>query len=193
MEAIDRLIDILNQEYTFTSRYTKACVLRFMADERFKDYPEIECALTTNILHPDPLLSESAAWALSQRDKDVFLERVKILSKSGSRESQLIAASVSKRLEKQELLFFEKIELMKNTDLFSTLPESVIADILSQFPCIQFLKNGNKSVINNPEIQSDIIYSGDGTPIVFPSGVLYERILYTEELSEKLFSFNIHN
>ncbi len=193
MEAVDRLIDVLNQEYTYKSRYTKACVLRLMADQQLKDNPEIESALLANILHPDPLLSESAAWSLSERDKEIFSDRLKLLSKNGSRDSQLIVASVSQRLEKKELLLFEKIEFMKNTDLFSTLPESVIADILSQFPCIQFHKKGVKNEMKDEVNQSDIILARDGTQILFPAGILYERILHTDELSEKLFSFNTHN
>ncbi|PKP23479.1 MAG: hypothetical protein CVU06_08060 [Bacteroidetes bacterium HGW-Bacteroidetes-22] len=189
LEPIARLCEILNKPYTRASRYSKACTLRILETQQKDKEQTTERMLAANVVHPDQLLSEMAAWTLHRYNPGYYLNLISRLKKSGFSESEAITEKVREREEETALLKFEKTGLMRSTELFATVPETAIIDFLERTPQSRFIKETADSTVQL-SADSDLEYlpADNGFLIALPKSALYEFMMSSPELAEKLFS-----
>jgi ATP:ADP antiporter, AAA family len=186
MEPVDRIYDILNKEYSLSSRYTKACAINVLKDTDRIDNPLTEKMLSANLVHSDALISELSAWILLHYNLPYYEDMIFRLGKTGNKAILELNKTIQDRHENKCTLLFEKIGLMKSTELFATIPETEIIDFLTMFPEIQFLrKHEIKSGYQTILLESEMEYV-----ISMPSTILYEFMMKTHDRAEKLLSLN---
>lgn len=190
LEPIDRMCDILNKEYTLANRYTKSCALKLLSEQQSNESLQIEKALATNLVHPDPLLSEVSAWSLFQCNREYYQDITFRLRKKGDKGIVHTDNIVRLREKKQYLLLFEKVVLLKSTELFTMVTEPEIIDFLTMYPGIHITHSAKASYEDNKSQQTVGLTSDNGMVIAVPHTALYESMMSTPEQAEKLFAFN---
>jgi hypothetical protein len=190
LEPVERIYDILNKEYTLTNRYSKACALNLLGSQNKNENQQTEKILAANLVHPDPLLSEVSAWSLYQHNSDYFDDIVQRLHKKGNKEILFTENKIRAREQNKGWLLFDKVGLMRGTDLFSSVSETVIIGFLTMFPEIWISKKSSPE--NGMKLKTQTIHlaTDDGMVIAIPYSDLYEFMISTPELAEKLFGLN---
>ncbi|HEY8402511.1 MAG TPA: cyclic nucleotide-binding domain-containing protein [Cytophagaceae bacterium] len=69
LPKLDVLYDLIQRDYKYVNRWTKACAIRELTDEKGEVNLDIFLA---NVINPDPLLSETAAVALYIKAPELF-------------------------------------------------------------------------------------------------------------------------
>ncbi|MDO8899237.1 MAG: hypothetical protein Q7V19_16420, partial [Bacteroidales bacterium] len=149
-----------------------------------------EKILSANLVHPDTLISEVSAWTLFQYNKEYYEDIMFRLRKSGNRRILQTENTVKARSENKAFLLFEKIALLKGTELFSTVPETDIIGFLTMFPKIHFEKNLKIENHVDQKTHNAYLRSDNGIVISFPLTALYEFMTSTSDRTEKLLSIN---
>jgi ATP:ADP antiporter, AAA family len=190
MEPVGRIYDILNKEYSLTSRYTKACAISLLADTEQLENMQTEKILSANLVHPDILLSEISAWTLFQYNNAYYEDIMLRLRKTGNRKILETEKTIKARSENKAILLFEKIAILKGTEIFSTVPETEIIGFLNMFPKIRFEKDMNIENHVDQLAHTAYLKSDNGIVIAFPLTALYEFMTNTAVQTEKLLSIN---
>ena len=73
LNQLDRLIDIINKDFTKINRWTKASAIKQLQDFEFGMTSEI---LTANIINPDTILMETALYVLFITNPDKYFESI---------------------------------------------------------------------------------------------------------------------
>jgi len=190
LEPIERMCDILNKEYTHANRYTKACTLKLLSEQQNNEHLQIEKVLAANLVHPDPLLSEVAAWSLFRCNREYYQDITFRLRKKGDKGILLTENKIRARVNNQYLLLFEKVALLKSTELFASVNEPEIIDFLTMHSGIQISHSMNVNREDEKNPQTICLTSDNGMVITVPVTALYEHMMSTPEQAEKLFAFN---
>jgi len=119
----ETLKHLLNRDFNQISRYAKICAYLYIGNMKLKNFNLI---LIANLFNNDWLIKESAAWTLYQSDPDAYLENIKRLSQN---EQILLNHAVVNSDENSEkaLTRFQKIELLKQIDIFDKIPGNLLA------------------------------------------------------------------
>ena len=73
LEVIEQLADIINSEYWVTGFYTKCCALEMLSSF---EKNEIKSILIANMVHPNQMVWQLAAFYLYKQDKELFYKEV---------------------------------------------------------------------------------------------------------------------
>jgi HEAT repeat protein len=128
----ERLFDIINKDYTKINKWTKACALALLDEPVFQS-PEMKIEiLAANFVNPDPMLSELAALILYNGNRDSFNEIISRDEKKDVVRSGKLQNRIKTLSKINDIPIYKKVIALKNTDLFSTIPEIEIVDILTR-------------------------------------------------------------
>lgn len=185
--VVDRLYDILNKEYNLANRYTKACALVLLGKQKKNDSFETERMLAANLVHPDRMLGELSALSLYHYNRSYYYEITARLKNGGNAEVALTGDKIQAHEDNREMLFFEKVILLRNTALFETVPETDIIIFLTQYP----EPGSDDAVRTSPAGQNrpaaEYLTTGDGNVIAVSRTGLYEFMMSTPELAARFF------
>jgi hypothetical protein len=191
-----RLTDIINKDYTKISCWTKACAIEMAGkdcDPNNKN--EIQILLAANIVNPDPIIAELAAWLLALIDKPYYFDTVVRFNREDSSKLSGVSSRINARERNQYHLIYEKILLLKNTHLFEMMPESKLAELL---PADQNLNSGedfSQSSTIEPADKIEIEV-GEGLTLAVSAEKLYESmtgdIPFMERYLQSFFKLNIN-
>lgn len=122
----DLLLQIINRDYNRINRYTKA-----LAMYRFSQLSgHVTADLIANLFNPDPLLLQTAAFAMYNINKDSYHEHTKRLKPGTKKELDKAILPPVFRYEDEEyhqkLLLIERVVELKSIDLFSKIPGELI-------------------------------------------------------------------
>jgi len=120
----DRLIDIINSDYSVTGFYTKAIAITLL---RPYEIASIKRILNTNIVHPDQLVREAAAITLFNKDEKLFEEQLKRFAPKLP-DLKYLAIKITGKDHKQKLLILEKMSLLKSFELFKDVPNEQLSE-----------------------------------------------------------------
>ncbi len=189
LEPFERFCEILNRPYTRSSRYSKACALKILETRKGNNEQATERILAANVVHPDRLISEIAALTLYRFNIKYYRDLINRLKKNGYIGSGAMEEGIRSCEEESELLMFEKTGLMRSTELFSTIPETAIIDFLERTPEASFIRQPAASPGYFPQDTSLEYLSTDlGYYVALPKATLYEFMMSSPELAEKLFN-----
>lgn len=122
----DLLLQIINRDYNRINRYTKA-----LAMYRFSQLStHVTADIIANLFNPDPLLLQTAAYAIYKINQEAYHEHTKRLKPVTKKElDKAILPPVFRDEEEefhQKLLYIERVIELKKVDLFKTIPGELI-------------------------------------------------------------------
>jgi ATP:ADP antiporter, AAA family len=173
---------LINRDFTQSNRWTKACVLYQIGVQKIGDF---KLDLIAHMFNPDRLIREVAAWALYQINEDEYrthVERLRELERKALNEVILTSAKLS---EFAEVLFFQKIEMLK---CVPGIILSYLADISDEIR----LNDGQSLVLDN-EVNNDFFVVVKGTVAYYRKGVLKAEFSKGQFIGEMLGQANFMN
>lgn len=131
------LIEIINRDYNFINRWTKACAIY-----RYCTMPgaKVTDDLVANLFNPDTLLRETAAYAIYKLDVDAYHKFTKRIGEAKKELDGIILAQARAGNKKQ--LQIQKVFVLKDVKAFASIHGvflSGIADNIEEAIC----KKGN--------------------------------------------------
>jgi AAA family ATP:ADP antiporter len=163
---VEQLIDIINSEYWVTGFYTKCCALEMLFP--FKN-ERINNILIANMVHPNEMIWQLAAYYLYHRDKELFYKEVNqnFPKVNGLKE---FSEQIEEYNNGSKKLIYKKLLDLKKLNLFDKISEEILIEIAASAKEMVF---NNDDYFQPDQEQTDfyIISSGE---IVDESG---EKIL----------------
>ncbi|RLD79759.1 MAG: hypothetical protein DRJ07_11320, partial [Bacteroidetes bacterium] len=120
----DRLIDIINSEYSVTGFYTKAVAIGQLYPYKINSVIRI---LKTNLVHPNQLVREAAAITLFDKDEELFKEQVNRFAPKMPK-LKYLSLKIIKDEHKRSFLILEKLRLLKGFDMFKDIPDEQLSE-----------------------------------------------------------------
>jgi CRP-like cAMP-binding protein len=139
LDSTEVLLHILNREFNAINRWTKACAIYSLAHT---PQAPLSNELIAHIFNPDPLLRETAAWAIYCRDLSLYTalgSRIKASSKIELDMVLLNKPVLSGKLDISGMLMHRVLFLKKNR-LLMHMPNHVLADIAENIRIFYFRK-----------------------------------------------------
>ncbi len=126
LNILERIVDIINKDYNVIRTWTKTCAVELLTHF---DSEAAAGILSANIVNPSRMISETAAWVLHALDQERFYD---ILAVQLPRDKQRLE-NVTKKIGlatsfREKLLITEKTEALKDSGLFTGIPDPVLAD-----------------------------------------------------------------
>ena len=125
----ERLCEIINKDFTKINRWTKACAIYLLGQQEIQTGDGSEAILAAQFVNPDPLLGELAAWMLFSRDKQYYFNTIYRFEKKEDSGISRIIGKIKEREKNPGILLYEKILILKETPLFSPVPEAALVDL----------------------------------------------------------------
>jgi ATP:ADP antiporter, AAA family len=164
---------IINRDYNYINRYTKA-----LAICKFTLLPEVRITddLIANLFNPDPLLRETAGWAIYLINREAYHEHTQRISKSYKHELDrvILGGAGDEDMGIWKILFLKKIEV------FASIPGVILAELAESFEEVNFRKG--YTVIEKGDNGSTPIYiivkgsasfEDTGNPITLKGGDMF--------------------
>lgn len=189
----DRLNEIINSEYSTVNRWVKACAIRMIGTINAGSDPELMRLLAAQLVNPDPLLGETAAWVLSSRHNDYYNETLAHYEKVHSQNLAIIDRKISSRKKGHDLLTYEKVSILKNTEFFAPVDELQILKLIPDD--LNYDAETGSVALNETQDQEDlVIHTRDnGSGISISKERLFGMLTGDPVLTERyirLFIFN---
>jgi len=146
----DRLIDIINSDYSVTGFYTKAVALTQLYPYKINSVLRI---LKTNMVHPNQLVREAAAITLFDKDEELFKEQVTRFAPKLP-ELKYLSEKIIKDEHKRSFLILEKLRLLKALDIFKEIPPEQLSEF-AEYSKEEVIK-ATKSITINAENKSEL-------------------------------------
>ena len=126
----DLLLQIINRDYNRINRYTKS-----LAMYRFSQLStHVTADLIANLFNPDPLLLQTAAFAIYSLDKEAYHYHTKRLKPTTKKElDKSILPPIFRNQDEayhQKLLLIERVMKLKEIELFKHIPGELITHIV---------------------------------------------------------------
>ncbi len=131
------LIEIINRDYNYIGRWTKACALyRYckMSGAKVTD------DLVANLFNPDSLLRETAAYAIYKLDKEAYHRYTKRLGEQKKELDSVILAQ--ERIGNNKQLQIEKVLVLKDVKSFASIHGVFLSGIADNIEEV-FYKKGD--------------------------------------------------
>jgi hypothetical protein len=129
MNKKERLQEIISKDFSRIGRWTKSCAMELLA-ERSEGEPGPCCMLlAANLVNPDPLLAETAAYALSKRNPAYFAEQLAKYIRWSRFTLPASAGSMLRADFDPATLLCNRVKQLKNHPLFAPMPESSLTTL----------------------------------------------------------------
>ena len=188
MAVSDRLLDLLNRDFSKTGLWTKACAIELIGGQHSEKSGLIESILAANIVYPHILIGELSAWTLFRFNELYYVDAMIRLRRNDNPVVSAVAEKVKAREKGLRLLLFEKAREIKTLSLFADISETAIINILIKHPEIKF----SRTVVNlKPDPSSSdnhVFLSENGYSISFTDEIIYELVASSHLFTERYLS-----
>jgi hypothetical protein len=129
------LIEIINRDYNFINRWTKACAMY-----RYCNMPGavVNDDMVANLFNPDTLLRETAAYAIYKLDKEAYHRYTKRIGESKKELDGIILAQ--DRVGNKKQLQIEKVFVLKDVKAFASIHGVFLSGIADNIEEVQYKK-----------------------------------------------------
>jgi len=127
------LNQIVNRDYNKLNKWTKACAIYQLGHHKNSEVSDV---LIANIFNPDPLLRETAAWAIHQIDRNAYDTHMQRLDPVVKR--QLDDVMERHSMMDRYALLFHKVMLLKKMKLFTSVPSDILSKLVLLMKQITF-------------------------------------------------------
>jgi hypothetical protein len=177
----ERLAEIINKDYSSINRWTKACALDMLARLAGGASGTAAGLLAANLVNPDPLLGELAAWALYSKYRGYYDETIARFEKSSNRLIPVIVRKMALLESRTDILIFDKILILRDTELFALVNETVLLNLFAGFRAAE------------PDPDTLTITSDSGFTLRVPSENLFEMMTGNPMMTERYLRLYVLN
>ncbi len=125
----ERLIDIVNKDYSKINLWTKACAIELFGKTLKGPIANSSEFFSSNIVNPEVMISEIAAWQLFRSDQLYYTTVLKSFQKTNPKKTEDLTRRISAKERGEGVLLFEKILTLKDSDLFAPVPDMLLIDL----------------------------------------------------------------
>lgn len=175
----DRLIDIINSDYSVTGFYTKAIAISQLYPYKINSVLRI---LKTNLVHPNQLVREAAAITLFDKDEELFKEQVNRFAPKMP-ELKYLSLKIIKDEHKRSFLILEKLRLLKGFDIFKEIPDEQLSEFAKYSK--EEIINENATLIIDKQNKSELYIPLAGEIVDLDTGDTIEQGTIISFLSKK--------
>ncbi len=140
----ETLKHLLNRDFNQISRYAKINAYLYIGKMKLKNFNLI---LIANLFNADWLIKECAAWTLQQSDPDAYLENIKRLSPQEQIQLNHAVMAADENSDKT-LTRFQKIELLKQIEIFNKIPGNLLAVLVEVIETLELKADQHLDVSN---------------------------------------------
>jgi hypothetical protein len=156
---IQTLNYILNRDFNFNNRWTKACAVHTTA---YLDNFRVSRGLVSQMFNQDKLLQETTAWVIYNKDKQAYYT---IAERLPYRDKKFLDSSIENNqlldgLDDGFFLFIEMVMLIKKLPAFKRIAGKVLSDLSDKIIPVT-LNAREKLKINSVETPILIVASGE--------------------------------
>ncbi len=177
----ERLCEIINKDYSKINRWTKASAIDMLSRIPSADPVTVRELLAANLVNPDPLLDELAAWALFSKHREYYDETMARFGKSSNPVVPLIAAKIPLLENRTDILLFDKILIIRDLELFALISETALLNLFT----------GIRPV--GPDEETLTIRSDSGFDLRIPAISLYEMMTGDPVMTERYLRLYVLN
>ena len=147
------LRQIINREFSQTSRWSKACAIYGVAQNKATESYLME--MISNLFNPDELLCEISAWALHEYDPHLYEENVGRLERPVKDHLNNIILGQKYRSDSKlrPYMKYEIIDYIKNKSVLRNLPSYIVAGLVDHMEQI-FLDPGSRLDSETADLES---------------------------------------
>lgn len=150
---------ILNRDFNFNNRWTKACAAHTTA---YLDSFRVSRGLVSQMFNQDKLLQETTAWVIYNKDKQAYYT---IAERLPYRDKKFLDSSIENNqlldgLDDGFFLFIEMVMLIKKLPAFNRISGKVLSDLSDKIIPVT-LNTRDKLKINTVETPILIVASGE--------------------------------
>ncbi|MBS1508960.1 MAG: hypothetical protein JSS79_20145 [Bacteroidetes bacterium] len=150
---------ILNRDFNFNNRWTKACAAHTTA---YLDGFRVSRGLVSQMFNQDKLLQETTAWVIYNKDKQAYYT---IAERLPYRDKKFLDSSIENNqlldgLDDGFFLFIEMVMLIKKLPAFNRISGKVLSDLSDKITPVT-LNTREKLKINTAETPILIVASGE--------------------------------
>jgi ATP:ADP antiporter, AAA family len=173
---------LINRDFTQSNRWTKTTVLYQIGKEKFVEF---KLDLIAHMFNPDRLIREVAAWALYQISEKEYHENAARLGEQGKRALNEVILATTKLSEFAEILFFQRIDILKG------IP-GIVLSYLSDISDEVILNDGESLVLDN-KVNNDFFLIFKGNVELYQMGKMVTEYGYGQFIGEMVYSSNFLN
>ncbi len=174
------LIEIINRDYNFINRWTKACAMY-----RYCTMPgaKVTDDMVANLFNPDTLLRETAAYAIYKLDKNDYHKYTKRIGEAKKELDGIILAQ--DRVGNKKQLQIEKVFVLKDVKAFASIHGVFLSGIADNIEEIHYKKGDY--ILKKGETGNIPLYAVvDGTLEVREEDKVLSRIAKGDLIGEEL-------
>ncbi len=157
LPLFQRIEDIINKDYSKVNRWTKACAIDILDKVQADDRALTSELLAANMVNPDPLLAELAAWLLYKTDRPYFKETMTLFDNKNNKRLSEIILKIKSIENSSDLLIFEKVLMLKNVDFFTPVNEIRLINLITGLR-----EPGDTSSLPSRQTSDHLIISSEG-------------------------------
>ncbi len=193
MTIIDRIEDIINKDYSQINRWTKACAIDSLSSITSDDSRRTEELLAANIVNPDPLLGELAAWILYIKFRNYFIDTMVRFDKKETAQLSGILHKVKLMEKKSDLLIYDKVVLLKTNGFFAPVHELQLLDLFMDIGEPGNSLFGNRQALQDIQSGSMVIQAENGYTLQIPNDKIYEMMSGDPIMTERYLNLFFNN
>jgi ATP:ADP antiporter, AAA family len=188
-----RLADIINKDYSKINRWTKACAIDILSHIPSDFSEQTEELLAANMVNPDPLLGELAAWILFKDYRNYYIDTIVLFDKKDAIRLSGIIRKIKSREKNADLLIFEKVLILKNNEFFAPVDETQILDLIVGSHELEDTSDHDAQQANESLMDAMVITSEEGYSLHIPRERLYELMTGDPVMTERYLRLFFNN
>jgi hypothetical protein len=193
LTLFERLADIINKDCSKINRWTKACAIDMLSNLHPDESLKTEELLAANLVNPDPLLGELAAWILYKTNRDYYFDTLIRFEKKTNPLLSDIIRKIKARDKNTDLLIYEKILLIKNTEFFVPVHELDILNLVMGINETSDSQDMTTQRVDEPLADAMVITSEKGYTIRIPTEKLFELMTGDPVMTERYLRLFLKN
>jgi len=134
LNMAERLVDIVNKDYSKINAWTKACALELLSHIKYKD---AELQFSANLLNPNDIIMEVAAQNMYEINMEKYIDiNIKLEKKDRDRMER-----ISKLLQRRPIPYcsfiIDKVRVLKSVGFFNRVPEYILIKVATSATIIE--------------------------------------------------------
>ena len=178
--SMEVLIEIINRDYNFINRWTKACAMY-----RYCSMPgaKVTDDMVANLFNPDSLLRETAAFAIYKMDKEAYHKYTKRIGEQKKELDAIIL--VQERQGNKKQLQIEKVIILKNVKSFASIHGVFLSGIADNIEEV-FFKKGDYILKKGETGNIPLYVIVEGTVEIKDENTILSRLVNGDLIGESL-------
>ena len=129
LNDVEVLKSLISRGYSYTNRWTRACAIYALGYTQ--EIGELD-ELIANLFHPDPILHETAAWAIYTHNKEVYEEMRERLPKPVEQRLEHMISGMFGRGQQKILMpmRIQKTMFIREIGFFQQVPSDLVSEIV---------------------------------------------------------------